>query len=132
MDNSMNICGWSRKWSGCDLYGVRYWLEFWILGYGRDDLFCRIREVRGCLECGHLGLGVGEDFSGFFHVCAFEADDDRDFEGEFLAGLDEGFSDEVALGDAAEDVDENSFDVWVGEDDAEGFDGSGGGGGAAY
>lgn len=80
----------------------------------------------------HLALGIREDFAGFFHVGAFEADDDGDFEGDFFAGFYEGFGDDVALGDAAEDVDEDAFDVGVGEDDAEGFDGAFGGDGAAY
>ena len=40
------------------------------------------------------------------------------------AGGDEGLGDDVALGDAAEDVDEDALDLGVGEDDAEGLDGA--------
>src|SRR5580698_8040904 len=97
----------------------------------RHDFFGGVRQIGGGLQRRHLVLGVSENLAGFFDVGAFEAHDDRDFEADFTAGFDEGFGDQIAFGDAAEDVDEDAFDVFVGEDYAKGFDSALGADGAA-
>jgi len=53
-------------------------------------------------------------------VRTFEANDDRDLNPDVLGGLDHAARDHVAADDAAEDVDEYSPYVLVGEQDAEG------------
>ena len=68
--------------------------------------------------------GVLENLAGAFDVGSFQADDDGNLEAHFLGRGDEGLGDGVALGDAAEDVDQHALDVGIGENDAEGFDGA--------
>ena len=60
---------------------------------------------------GDVALGFFEDLAGGLDVRAFEADDERDIEADALGRGDDGVGDCVALGDAAEDVDEDAFNL---------------------
>src|SRR5208283_3307707 len=73
----------------------------------------------------------GQDFAGLFDVRPFQADHHGDFEADFAGGFYQGLGDDVALGDAAEDVHQNPLHGRFRENDAEGFDGALGGDGAA-
>ena len=63
---------------------------------------------------------VGDDRLAELDVGAFEAHDQRHFEADFLDRGDHAFGDHVAFHDAAEDIDQNAFDLRVGGDDLEG------------
>jgi hypothetical protein len=66
---------------------------------------------------GEIGLGEGL-FAGL-DVVAFEANDEGEGEVCFLGGFDDAGGDDVAIHDAAEDVDEDSFYVRIAQDDFE-------------
>src|SRR4051812_24366896 len=75
---------------------------------GGDDFFGGVGEVVGADDgeaAGGEGLFAGGD------VVAFEADDEGDFEGGLAGGGDDAIGDDVAIHDAAEDVDEDALHV---------------------
>src|ERR1043166_6402207 len=76
--------------------------------HGRADLLRRVGQIGRRKNLGDFGLG--QELAGAVYVCTFQADDDRHFEAYFLGGVDQGLGDHVALGDAAEDVDEYALD----------------------
>src|SRR5208282_689997 len=67
-------------------------------------------------------MRLGENLPGPLNIGSFETDDHGDFESDFGSGGDEGFGNQVAAGDAAEDVHQNPLDLRIGEDDSEGFE----------
>ncbi len=66
-----------------------------------------------------LRPGFTDDFLAEFDIGAFEAHDQRNLEADFLDRGDHAFGDDVAAHDAAEDVDQDAFDIRVGGDDLE-------------
>ena len=66
------------------------------------------------------------DSSRIFIPCStfvpFEADDERDLEVDLVVGGQQGGGDDVALHDAAEDVDEDRLDLVRGQENSEGFE----------
>ena len=78
---------------------------------------CCIGQIAGA---GDLEAAGGEGGLAGFDVVAFEADDERDVEVGFLRGGDDAGGDDVAVHDAAENVDEDAFDLRIAEDDFEG------------
>ncbi len=62
-----------------------------------------------------------QDFLAAGDVGSFQSYDQRYLEGDLLGGFDYAGGDDVAFHDAAEDVDQDPFDVFVGEDQLEGF-----------
>ena len=87
------------------------------------DGFCGVDGFFGGVGHGVGGddghSGGGEDGFAFFGVGALQTDDEGDGEGGLTRGFDDSFGDDVAAHDAAEDVDEDGFDVAVGEHDLE-------------
>src|SRR6185312_15880750 len=83
----------------------------------RDDLLCRIVEIVGG---DHVETRSAENGLAFLDVGAFEADHQRHLEADLLDRGDHAFGDHVAAHDAAEDVDQDAFDVGIGGDDLEG------------
>ncbi len=80
-----------------------------------------VGEVGGDLHDGDVRFGGFDDFAGGFDVGAFESDDEGDFEADGFGGSNDAACDFVALHDSAKDVDEDAFDVGIGEDDLECF-----------
>ena len=64
-------------------------------------------------------VGFVEDLLAEFDVRALKPDDERDLEADLLDRGDHALGDDVAAHDAAEDVDEDAFDLGVGGDDLE-------------
>src|SRR6478609_9126900 len=83
----------------------------------RDDLLGGIVEIVSCRD---RETGFVEDLLAELDIGAFEANDERNLETDFLNRCDNAFGDDVALHDAAEDVDEDALDLRVGRDDLEG------------
>src|SRR5258705_9498064 len=86
-----------------------------------DDFFGGIGEMVGWNKRGQLSACPLENLPSSLDLVAFQADDHRDLEADFLAGFHERFGDEIAAGDTAENVDENAFYFGIAEDDSEGF-----------
>ena len=74
----------------------------------------------------------GEHLFAEFNVGAFQADYERDLDAELSGPFDNSGGDDVALHDAAEDVDQNPFDLVIGEDELECFGDAFDGGAATY
>src|SRR5690606_4945399 len=83
---------------------------------GLDDLLGGIVEVIGR---NHVQAALIDDLLAQFHIGTLETDNQRNLEANFLDGCDNAFCDDVALHDAAEDVDENAFDARISSDDLE-------------
>ncbi len=83
----------------------------------RDDLLRGVGEVAGA---GDLEAACGKGRFAGFDVVAFETDDERDAERDFLRSSDDAVGDDVAVHDATEDVDEDTFDLGIAQDDFEG------------
>src|SRR5512133_3271299 len=84
---------------------------------GGHDLAGGIAEVVGGDD---LELAVGEDVLAELDVRALEPHHERDREADLLRGGHDAVRDDVALHDAAEDVDEDRPDLRIGQDDLEG------------
>src|SRR5690606_13602418 len=87
------------------------------LGDRRDDLLGGVVQVIGGRD-GQTRLV--QDLLAQLDVRAFQTHDQRHLQAHFLHRGDDAFSDDVALHDAAEDVDQDAFDLGVGGDDLEG------------
>ncbi len=93
------------------------WFGFRLGGFdGGDDFFGGVVEVH-CADDGESAFS--ERLFACFHVIAFESDDEGQFEARFASGFDDSGGDDVAVHDAAEDVDEDALDFRIGEDDLE-------------
>ena len=66
-------------------------------------------------------VGFGEDLLAEIDVGAFQADHQRHVQADLAGGRDDAVGDDVAAHDAAEDVDQDAFDVGVAQDDLEGL-----------
>src|SRR6056297_2887792 len=93
------------------------------------DFLGAILEVVGGDD---VEAGGVDDLLALFDVGAFEADNQRHLEAHFLDRGDDALGDHIAAHDAAEDVDQNTFDVVIGGDDLEGLGDFFLGGPAAY
>ncbi len=82
----------------------------------RDDLFSTVFQVIGGDD---IDVRVVDDGLAFFDVCAFQAHDQRHFQAHFLDRTYNALGDHIAAHDAAEDVDQNAFDLRGGGDDFE-------------
>src|ERR1700722_13019730 len=81
------------------------------------DLVRRVVEV---VRRNHVEARVPEDFLAEVDVGALEAHDQWNLQAHFLHRGDYALGDNVAAHDAAENVDQNAFHVWIGGDDLEG------------
>ena len=78
--------------------------------------------LRGVVEIvgrGHVEIGLGDDLLALLDIGAFEPHHQRHLQADFLHRRDDALGDDVALHDAAEDVDQNALHVRVGGDDLE-------------
>src|SRR6476619_2869233 len=81
---------------------------------GFHDLLCGIVEIVG----GHpVETAVADDLLALLDVGAFEAHYQRHLQADLLHRGDHAFGDDVALHDAAEDVDQNALHLRIGGDD---------------
>ena len=62
-----------------------------------------------------------ENLSRLGGVGSFQSNHHRNFETNFPARFHKGIGDQIALGDAAEDVDQNPLHLRIGQDNPEGF-----------
>src|SRR6185437_4072626 len=85
--------------------------------HGRDDLLGAVRQVVGGDD---VETALVDDFLAEFDVGAFQPHYQRHLQADFLHRGDDALGDDVAAHDAAEDVDQDAFDVRVGGDDLEG------------
>ena len=83
----------------------------------RDDLLCGIEDVVGGNE---REAAFGESLLASLDVVAFETNDERNADVGFAGGIDDPMGDDVAVHDAAENIDQDAFDVLVAEDDSKG------------
>src|SRR3546814_528086 len=81
-----------------------------------DDLLCRVAQIVGRND---RQARAREDVLALLDVRALETDDERNREVHFLRRGDDALGDDVALHDAAEDVDEDAFDRGVLQNDLE-------------
>src|SRR5262245_55691550 len=84
--------------------------------YGGDDLLWRVVAIVGR---DHVEAAVAKDRLAFLDVRAFEPDHQRHLKADFLHRRHHTLGDDIAAHDAAEDVDQDAFDVGVGGDDLE-------------
>mmetsp|Transcript_34497 Transcript_34497/g.116965 ORF Transcript_34497/g.116965 Transcript_34497/m.116965 type:complete len:226 (+) Transcript_34497:27-704(+) len=92
--------------------------DFLLLDDG-DGLLRRVVEVVGGRD---VEAALVDDLLAELDVRALEAHDQGDLEADLLDAGDDALGDDVALHDAAEDVDEERLDVRVRRDDLEGLD----------
>jgi len=88
-----------------------------LLVSNRNDLFGGILHTVGD---GEVKTRIAQYALPLLDVRTFEADDNRGLNADVLGGVDHAARDHVAADDSAEDVDEYSPHVLVGEEDAEG------------
>src|SRR3984885_6828584 len=81
------------------------------------DLVRRVVEV---VRRNHVEARVPEDFLAEVDVAALEAHHQWNLQPHFLHRGDDALRYNVAAHDAAENVDQNAFHVWIGGDDLEG------------
>jgi hypothetical protein len=79
------------------------------------------RAVRQVHRRGDAQAGGREDLAALLDAVALEADHQGPVEARVLHGLDNALGDDVALHDAAENIDQDGFHVRVGKDDLEGL-----------
>ena len=87
--------------------------------HGCDRLLCCIVQVGRC-DDGHAA--VLHDLLPHLHVRSLQPHHQGNLQVELLRGRDDSRGDDVALHDAAEDVDEDGLDVVVHGEDLEGLD----------
>ncbi len=88
------------------------------LGGSGDDFLGGVSDIGGG---GEFEAGLGEEFAAGFDIGSLEADDERDGEVDGFRGVDDALGDDVALHDAAENIDEDRFHIFVGDEDFEGL-----------
>ncbi len=89
-----------------------------LSGNGGDDFSGGVVDVSGGDE---REAGFREELASGFDVGAFEANDERDGKVDGFDGVDDALGDDVALHNAAEDIYENRFHAFVGDEDFEGI-----------
>src|ERR1700739_1887594 len=97
----------AARWSDIDLSSL----------YGLDDLLRGIVEIIGWQ---HAEAALADSLLSGFDIGAFEPNDQRHLQADFLHRGDHALGDDIALHDAAEDVDENALHVGIRRDDLEG------------
>ena len=80
-----------------------------------------MRRIGEVVARDDVQTGIADDVFAQLDIGALEADDQRHLEAHFFHRRDHAFGDDVAAHDAAEDVDEDAFDVGVRGDDLEGL-----------
>src|SRR5690606_38055723 len=62
---------------------------------------------------------IGQNFLALGNICAFETDDERNRQVDFFRSRDNAFGNDVAFHDAAENIDQDTFNSRIGENDLE-------------
>ena len=81
-----------------------------------DDLLRGVIEI---VRRGHVEIGLGDDLLAQIHIGAFEPHHQRHAQADVAHRGDHAFRDDVALHDAAEDVDQDALHLRIGGDDLE-------------
>src|SRR6266516_1922823 len=89
---------------------------FTVLSQHLDD---PLRPVPHVLADLHVESRFQEEFFPFFHLAAVHPDDDGEGAVDLACGLDDSLGNDVATHDASENVDEDTFDVAILENDLE-------------
>src|SRR5688572_7121123 len=88
----------------------------------RDELDDLLGRVGHGIAADEIQTRTGQRGFAGGDVVALEANDERQLEADFLDRFDDARGDDVAIHDAAKNVNEDPFHVWISEDDLEGRD----------
>src|SRR6201985_2248813 len=105
----------------CSSSGVGAARWSWAIGSGSlDGLYDLLRGIIEIIGRQHVEAAFADDLLALLDIGAFEPHHQRHVKSNFAHGSGDAFGNDVALHDAAEDVDQDALHIGIGGDDLEG------------